>query len=245
MAMTRWWKVACLLVVAGATVSGAGILAGRGSHAVEPRPQEPPKAAAGMPVAAADQGPFRVIVSDRGSLEASQTQDLASQLTEPTRIISIIPEGTRIKQGDLVCELDSSSLRDQLSLQRVASHGAEAAYQNARLAREVAELAVREYEEGISLVELAAIQGEVKLNESAFVKANDRLDRMRRSREKLKAMQARQGPTTVADLLAEVDLEDRFDSADQGLLRQKLSFEQAQARLNLLRTSRRKRPRGD
>ena len=44
MSMTRWWKVASLLLVAGATVSGAGLIAGRPSSAVEPGAQVRPRA---------------------------------------------------------------------------------------------------------------------------------------------------------------------------------------------------------
>ena len=46
-----------------------------------------------------------------------------------TTIISIVPEGTKVKKGDLVCELDSALLRDQLTNQRIATQGAEASYQ--------------------------------------------------------------------------------------------------------------------
>ena len=48
-----------------------------------------------------------------------------------------------MKKGDLVCELDSASLRDQLTNQKIATQGAEATYQNAKLTRETAEIAVR------------------------------------------------------------------------------------------------------
>ena len=54
-----------------------------------------------------------------------------------------------MKKGELVCELDSASLSDQLTNQKIATQGAEAAYQNAKLTREVAEIAVKEYVEGI------------------------------------------------------------------------------------------------
>jgi len=232
MSMTRWWKAACLLLVAGATVSGAGLLGGGGTQAVEPRPQDPGKPAADMPVAAATKGPFRLVANDLGTVEASKKEDLQSRLGVPSRIIWLVPEGTMVKKGDLICELDSGALRDQLSHQKVVTQQTEASYQQAKLSREVAELAVKEYEEGIALSESALVRGEVKLNESAFERAGQRLDRMRRAREKLNALQARQEPGSIGEILAEVDLEDRFDSAEQGLARHRFSVEQAQARLN-------------
>ena len=99
-----------------------------------------------------------------------------------TTIISLVPEGTRVKKGDLVGELDSASLRDQLINQRIATRVAQANYQNARLERETAEIAVKEYQEGIYPSDRAAIQGEIKLAESAMAKARARLERLRSSR---------------------------------------------------------------
>ena len=95
----------------------------------------------------------------RGCLESSKNQDVLCQVEGSTTIISIIDEGTKVKKGDLVCELDSASLRDQLTNQKIATQGAEASYQNAKLTREVAEIAVKEYVEGIYLQDKATCQG--------------------------------------------------------------------------------------
>ncbi|MFO0889057.1 MAG: efflux RND transporter periplasmic adaptor subunit [Isosphaeraceae bacterium] len=234
MSMTRWWKAACLLIVAGATVSGAGLLSGRGSRAVEPDPQEKGRPEGDMPVAAATRGPFRLVISDRGTVEPTKAEDLVSRLQEARTLLSIVPEGTKVKKGDTVGELDSSLFQEQLKLQMPATHESEAALQAARLSREMAELALKEYEEGIFLSELGVARGDIKLNEAALVKADARLERMRRAKQKLDAMRGRQAPSSVTEILAEVDLEDRFDAAEQALLRQKVSYELAQGKLHLL-----------
>ena len=62
------------------------------------------------------------------------------QVEGSTTIISLLPEGTKVKKGQLVCELDSSALQDRLKNQRIATLGAEAAY---RTPSEVAEIAVK------------------------------------------------------------------------------------------------------
>ena len=98
-----------------------------------------------------------------------------------TLIISILPEGTKVKKGDLVCELDSAVLKDQLTNQKITTQAAEAAYQNARLAREVAQIAVKEYREGIYLQDRATTQGGIKLAESAIKGTRAELERTRRS----------------------------------------------------------------
>ena len=106
---------------------------------------------------------LRVVLIEPGTLQASRSRDVFCQVEGATTIISILAEGSRVKKGDLVCELDSASFRDQLANQKIATQGAEASYQNAKLTREVAEIAVKEYVEGIYIQDKATILGEIKL----------------------------------------------------------------------------------
>ena len=92
----------------------------------------------------------------------------------------IKPEGTPVKKGEIVCELDSASLKDQLINQKITTKSAEANYENAKLTREVAEIAVVEYEEGIFKQDLATVEGEIKLAESDLSRSEDRVDWARR-----------------------------------------------------------------
>jgi RNA polymerase sigma factor (sigma-70 family) len=234
MSMTRWWKAASVLLVAATTVSGAGLLAGRGSMAVAARPQEAGKTGGDMPVAEATSARFRVTVQ-RGTLETSKRADVLSQIERPVTIVSILPEGTKVKKGDLVAELDSAALRDQLTNQRITTQSAQANYQNARLNREVAEIAVKEYEEGIYLADRATIQGEIKLAESASQKAKARLERTRRSRQKLnEILSRREGAVTSGDIVAELDVDDRLDASEQAVLSEQFALEKVQSKLALL-----------
>ena len=125
-----------------------------------------------------------ITVSDKGTLESSKNQDVLCQVEGSTTIITILSEGTPVKKGDLVCELDSASLRDNLTNQKIATQGAEASFQNAKLTREVAEIAVKEYEEGIFLQDKATAEGEIKLAESDLARSADRVDWANRMFEK-------------------------------------------------------------
>ena len=125
-----------------------------------------------------------ITVSDKGTLESSKNQDVLCQVEGSTTIISILPEGKKVEKGELVCELDSASLRDNLTNQKIATQGAEASFQNAKLTREVAEIAVKEYEEGIFLQDKATCEGEIKLAESDLARASDRVDWATRMYEK-------------------------------------------------------------
>ena len=68
--------------------------------------------------------------------------------------------------------------------QQIVARKAEADYHNARLTREVAEIVVLEYEEGIFKQDLATVDGEIKLAESDLSRSRDRLDWARRMLKK-------------------------------------------------------------
>ena len=125
-----------------------------------------------------------VTVVDRGTLESAQNKDVMSQVEGGTTIISILSEGTPVTQGQLVCELDSSALQDNLKNQKIATLGSEAAFQNAKLTREVAEIAVTEYMEGIYKQDLETVNGEIALADSERKRAEDRLEWSNRMLEK-------------------------------------------------------------
>jgi len=157
-----------------------------------------------------------ITVTDKGALESSKNQDVQCQVEGSTAIISILPEGTKVKKGDLVCELDSASLNDSLTNQKIATQGAEASFQNAKLTREVAEIAVKEYEEGIFLQDKATCEGEIKLAESDLARSSDRVDWAVRMYEK--------GYVSKA---AKVSEELNFQKA-------KFALEQAESKLHVL-----------
>jgi HlyD family secretion protein len=129
-------------------------------------------------------GPLPITVIDKGNLESSANQDAYALVEGQTTIISIKPEGSRVTKGELVCELDSAALNDQLVNQQITTKSAAANYENARLTREVAEIAVKEYVEGIYLQDLQTAEGEIKLAESDLSRSEDRLDWARRMYDK-------------------------------------------------------------
>ena len=125
-------------------------------------------------------GPLPISVVERGSLESSSNSDVYSNVEGQVTIIKITAEGTKVKKGDIICELDSAALRDQLVNQRITTKSADSNFQNARLTREVAEIAVVEYKEGIFVQDLATVEGEIKLAESDLLRSEDRLEWARR-----------------------------------------------------------------
>jgi HlyD family secretion protein len=124
----------------------------------------------------ATRGDLPVVVNERGSLESSSNLDVVNEVEGQTTIIFILPEGTRVSKGDLVCELDSASLRDQLTNQVITTARAAADLEQAKKTREVAEIAKKEYLEGTFPSEEQSAEGQIKLNQSDLIRAQERVE---------------------------------------------------------------------
>jgi HlyD family secretion protein len=179
-------------------------------------------------------GKLRVSVVERGSLEAARTADVFCQVEGQTTILSIKPEGTSVARGEPVCELDSASLRDQLVNQTIATRRAEAAYQNAKLAREAAEIAVAEYADGIFRQESYALKSQVAGARASIQKAEERLERTKRAHKRVNEAAKAVAVKTPADIVAELDIEDRLETARAALEREKEALELARSKLDVL-----------
>ncbi|QDV36810.1 efflux RND transporter periplasmic adaptor subunit [Tautonia plasticadhaerens] len=124
----------------------------------------------------AKRGPLIVTVKERGNLESTNNLEAKSEVEGQTTIIMILPEGTKVVKDQLVCELDSAALTDNLANQQIATERAQADYANAIKTREVAEINVEEYKKGIYPQEEKTVMGEIKLAQSELERSKDRLD---------------------------------------------------------------------
>lgn len=75
-----------------------------------------------------------------------------------TRIISILREGTKVKKGDVVCELDASAFRDELKAQKIRHLQAKSWVEQAAAILEVNKITLREYRDGIYPQDLQLIR---------------------------------------------------------------------------------------
>ena len=105
-------------------------------------------------------GKLSVTVVERGSLEASRNAGCVLPGRGPNDDhLASCPRGRRSRRARSSVELDSASLKDQLVNQMITVKAAEANYENAKLAREVAEIAVIEYVDGIYKHEQDNLEG--------------------------------------------------------------------------------------
>ena len=74
----------------------------------------------------ATRGPFRITVVERGQLDSMKNVTMVNRVQGSTTIIEIVPEGTQVKEGDIVCVLDSAKLEDKRISQQINISSAEA-----------------------------------------------------------------------------------------------------------------------
>ena len=161
MLWTQLKSVAAVALIAGTLLAtGAGVAA---VQAGKGRGDDPPA-----------QGPGGR--ADRPRVTRSISFDNYNPLPGETTIISILPANVKVKKGQLVCELDPARFKGQLADREIAARSAKAAYQNAKLTREVAEIAVVEYTEGIYKQDMETVLGAIKLAVSDMTRVLDRMD---------------------------------------------------------------------
>ena len=119
----------------------------------------------GFLTAVATREPFRLTVRERGTLDSLKSASLTSKVEGSTTIISIVPEGTLVKEGDLLVELDSSALDEKAKQQVIAVTQAEAVLKKAT---EGLEIQKRQNESDIATADLARQLAELDLTK--FIK---------------------------------------------------------------------------
>jgi HlyD family secretion protein len=112
-------------------------------------------------------GVFVHDVTERGELESSANLEVRCEVEsrdgKGMKILQIVPEGTVVKESDLLFKLDDSALRSERTVQQIAVNAAESAATQAKNDLEAAGFAKREYELG------TFVQDEEKAESELFV----------------------------------------------------------------------------
>lgn len=102
--------------------------------------------------------PLRSTLPDQGAIP--------SVAPPPPTILSILSEGSRVKTGDVVCELNSSAFRDALQVQQIRTVQASAWVEQAKFILEANEIALREYADGILPQDTELVRNYVRICET-------------------------------------------------------------------------------
>lgn len=92
-------------------------------------------------------------VLERGEVESSSNVEVRCEVrgrtsSTGTNILEIVPEGTRVYEGDFLVRLDDSLLQTQLIQQQIVCSNSESSVIEAQASLDSADLALKEYEEG-------------------------------------------------------------------------------------------------
>jgi len=146
-------------------------------------------------------GPLTISVLENGTIRAKDQVIIKNEVEGRTSIISLIDEGTQVRKGELLVELDASSLLDNRIDQEISVQNAEAAYINAteNLAvvenqaesdKDVASLTLdfarddlKKYKEGEYPNDLKAAEAAIELAEEELVQADETLKWSQKLRE--------------------------------------------------------------
>jgi HlyD family secretion protein len=82
-------------------------------------------------------GDFLVSIVEGGTLQAVNEVSIRNEVEGTARIIFIVPEGSSVKQGDLLVELDSSAAQDAVNLQQINVEKAQFAFVQAEQQLEI------------------------------------------------------------------------------------------------------------
>jgi len=140
-------------------------------------------------------GPFDHIVLEQGEIESSSNNEVKCEVKgrggSGTPILSLIAEGVVVKKGDKLCQLDSSSLDQDVKNQRIVVSTVESNVISSEAAVSKSAIAKQEYLEGTYLTDRKAILSEIALAEQGVRKAELSLQSAERLAAKgtLKALQ--------------------------------------------------------
>ncbi len=144
-------------------------------------------------LAKVSEGPLTISVTESGTIQAKDQIIIKNEVEGTATILFLVEEGTRVKKGDLLVELDASKLQDYQVNQEISVQNSEAAFVSSRENLEVvrnqaksdvekAELEFRfakedlkKYEEGEYPNQLRELEAKIKLATQELVRAKEEL----------------------------------------------------------------------
>lgn len=122
-------KLFWFVVIAVIAVIAGGILFWRGTASAQATTDQATFKAA--------RGPLTISITQAGTIKAREMTIIKNEVEGRTSVISLIREGSRVRKGDLLVELDASSLIDSRLDQQIRVQNAEASYVGAKESLEV------------------------------------------------------------------------------------------------------------
>ena len=174
------WALAALVVVGGV---------GLGSSWLRAQPSRRSGLVDDLPRQLVSRTDLSTVLTAAGRVESSSKTTISCELERleiqtgghsissngSATILEIIPEGTQVEKGDILCRLDSSDYEELVRQQQIKTEQSRAAWQQAKLNFEVAGLAVEEYRDGLYKQTVQSMEGQIALAESDLERSVERL----------------------------------------------------------------------
>lgn len=160
-------KIAALLLV---LIASLGVIAA----ALLPSPEKGTAVDASY-VHTVTRGNLTVSVTELGTLESSNNTEVKCRVRGNNTVTFVVESGTKVKAGDILVELDTLAIEEEISNRTKFFHLAESLVARSGADVERAKIAILEYAEGRFVSELAAMQKNLAVAESRLLSAKNRL----------------------------------------------------------------------
>jgi RND family efflux transporter MFP subunit len=104
-----------------------------------------------------------ITVVASGNVESASNVDIKCAVKGGSSILWIVPDGSEVKKGDKLVELDSSSIEEQVNQQKIVVERAIALKLQSEREYSAAKIAVQEYLDGTFLKELQAAEAQITI----------------------------------------------------------------------------------
>jgi len=146
---------------------------------------------------------LRITVTERGNLESCVTVDGICEVNaNQIKIISLVPEGTKVKNGEIVCKFDSSEIDKNIAQQDIKVKQAQSKIETSQQELEIqrnkgesdiiaakveltlAKLDLEKYQKGDYPAETTKQKGEIGLKKKDLEEAKNKLDQYKQLMKK-------------------------------------------------------------
>lgn len=118
---------------------------------------------------------LRISVTEDGNIESAENVDVKCRVKKGSTILWIIQDGSHVKKGEKIIELDPAPIDDLLTQQQITVANARAAFLQAEQQYQAADIAVEEYEKGTYVQQRKDLEAAVEIAKQNLNSAEDLL----------------------------------------------------------------------
>ena len=132
-----------------------------------------------LPVYSVGQRDVVVSVTEQGTLESANNTEIKCRVRGDNTITFVIESGTQVEEGEILIQLETLAIEEEISERTKFFHLAESAAARSRADVERAKIAIDEYQQGLFPSELASLKKDLAVAESRLLNATNRLKHSR------------------------------------------------------------------